>query len=184
VNLDEEDEWAAIQKFNALLHYEEQKQTAAREAERKRLLRKELDAQVEAKQVKKCKGKEEDAAYNVVLTEHLKVLDSKEEDKKKQMAAKIQQEKDMRDAQLHKLEQSRKKEQRENLTSEKAMIKRFQQEIEHEKQVALDKKKQERDYYDRIMQENEKNKALAKLQKEKQRLEDIKAQEAYSRMLD
>ena len=48
----------------------------------------------------------------------------------------------------------------------------------------MDKKKQERDYYDRIMQENEKNKALAKLQKEKQRLEDIKAQEAYSRMLD
>lgn len=29
---EEEDEWAAIQKFNALLHYEEQKQKAAREA--------------------------------------------------------------------------------------------------------------------------------------------------------
>lgn len=27
-DLDEEDEWAAIQKFNALLHYEEQRQTA------------------------------------------------------------------------------------------------------------------------------------------------------------
>lgn len=39
VVLDEEDEWAAIQKFNAILHYEEQKQAAFRVAERKRLLR-------------------------------------------------------------------------------------------------------------------------------------------------
>lgn len=47
--LDEEDEWAAIQKFNALLHFEEQKQTAAREAERKRLLKIELETQQQAK---------------------------------------------------------------------------------------------------------------------------------------
>lgn len=39
----------------------------------------------------------------------------------------------------------------------------------------IDKKKQERDYFDKIMQENEKNKALARVQKEKERLEDIKA---------
>ena len=38
-DLDEEDEWAAIQKFNALLHYEEQKQSAIRVAERKRLMK-------------------------------------------------------------------------------------------------------------------------------------------------
>lgn len=43
--LEEEDEWTAIQKFNALLHFEEQKQMAAREAERKRLMKIELDQQ-------------------------------------------------------------------------------------------------------------------------------------------
>jgi hypothetical protein len=37
-DLEEEDEWTAIQKFNALLHFEEQKQSQAREAERKRLM--------------------------------------------------------------------------------------------------------------------------------------------------
>lgn len=45
----EEDQWAAIQKFNQLLHFEEQKQALMREAERRRLIRKELDLQVEAK---------------------------------------------------------------------------------------------------------------------------------------
>jgi len=41
-SLDEEDEWTAIQKFNALLHYEEQKQSAMRAAERKRLMKEQL----------------------------------------------------------------------------------------------------------------------------------------------
>ena len=39
----EDDEWTAIQKFNQLLHYEEQKQAMLREQERKRLIRQELD---------------------------------------------------------------------------------------------------------------------------------------------
>lgn len=48
-DLEEEDEWTAIQKFNAVLHFEEQKQSAAREAERKRLMKKELDQQADVK---------------------------------------------------------------------------------------------------------------------------------------
>lgn len=42
-NLNEEDEWTAIQNFNTILHYEEQKQMLLREQERKRLIRQELD---------------------------------------------------------------------------------------------------------------------------------------------
>jgi hypothetical protein len=34
----EEDEWTAIQKFNQLLHYEEQKQAMLREQERRRMM--------------------------------------------------------------------------------------------------------------------------------------------------
>jgi hypothetical protein len=41
--INENDEWQAIQKFNTLLYYEEQKQIQAREAERKRLLKAELE---------------------------------------------------------------------------------------------------------------------------------------------
>lgn len=37
--LDENDEWTAIQKFNTLLHYEEQKQALMRDRERKRLIK-------------------------------------------------------------------------------------------------------------------------------------------------
>ena len=39
----ENDEWTAIQKFNTLLHFEEQKQAMMREEERKKLIREQLD---------------------------------------------------------------------------------------------------------------------------------------------
>mmetsp|Transcript_14711 Transcript_14711/g.17023 ORF Transcript_14711/g.17023 Transcript_14711/m.17023 type:complete len:214 (+) Transcript_14711:44-685(+) len=48
-NMNEEDEWQAIQNFNVMLHYEEQKQAALREQERKRLIKEELDRQVREK---------------------------------------------------------------------------------------------------------------------------------------
>jgi len=48
-NMNEEDEWQAIQNFNVMLHYEEQKQAMLREQERKRLIREELDRQIKDK---------------------------------------------------------------------------------------------------------------------------------------
>jgi len=51
--LDEDDEWTAIQKFNTLLHYEEQKQTMLRDKERKRLIKQELDKQLQEKNSRK-----------------------------------------------------------------------------------------------------------------------------------
>ena len=50
--LDEDDEWTAIMKFNTLLHYEEQKQALLRDKERKRLIRGELDNQLKEKKVR------------------------------------------------------------------------------------------------------------------------------------
>ena len=64
-DVEEEDEWTAIQKFNALLHYEEQKQAFIREAERRRLLVIELDRQRMEKLEKQRKLKEEDRMYDM-----------------------------------------------------------------------------------------------------------------------
>jgi soluble P-type ATPase len=53
--IDEDDEWTAIQKFNTLLHYEEQKQSILRDKERKRLIREELEKQLHEKNHRKSK---------------------------------------------------------------------------------------------------------------------------------
>lgn len=59
--LAEEDEWTAIQKFNTLLHYEEQRQAMLREQERRRLIRQELDKQMGEKKSREQEEKNERA---------------------------------------------------------------------------------------------------------------------------
>ena len=61
--LDEDDEWNAIMKFNTLLHYEEQKQSLLRDKERKRLIREELDNQMKEKKVRISNDMKEDRMY-------------------------------------------------------------------------------------------------------------------------
>ena len=64
--LAEEDEWTAIQKFNTLLHYEEQKQAMLREQERRRLIRAELDKQMQEKKERGARELEEQRMYEAL----------------------------------------------------------------------------------------------------------------------
>ena len=64
--LAEEDEWTAIQKFNTLLHYEEQKQLIMREQERRRLIRGELDRQLDEKKTREAAESDEKRMYEAL----------------------------------------------------------------------------------------------------------------------
>lgn len=57
-------------------------------------------------------------------------------------------------------------------------------EMDNEKKIHTEKKRQEKEYYSRMIEENVKNQELARQLKEKQRLEDVAAQKAYARKLD
>ena len=98
--INEEDEWFAIQKFNTLLHYEEQKQALIREKERKRLIKEELDRQINDKQAQKAAYHEECMQYDKMQEEHVALLGARETAKLKEYQAKVQAEKESRDRQL------------------------------------------------------------------------------------
>jgi hypothetical protein len=134
-NVDEDDEWTAILKFNALLHYEEQKQAALRESQRKRLLRQELDLQMRQKEAKKRAMQEEDRLYHQAQQAHLRLLEEQEQAKEQQKREKIRSEKDLRDNQLRDTESRRKKEAREALDQDMAMLRRLEAEMEQERNV-------------------------------------------------
>ena len=87
--LQEEDEWTAIQKFNTLLHYEEQKQAMAREQERRRLIKQELDRQVAEKEKREKNEKEERRLYEQLQNEHVKLLGQREAEKAQAIREKI-----------------------------------------------------------------------------------------------
>ena len=131
----EDDEWTAIMKFNAVLHYEEQKQAAAREKERKRLLVIELDQQKRAKEEKAEKLKQEDMAYFQAEQQHLKLMEQKEVEKQRQRSEKIKAEKISRDEQLKKTQHKRRKDARENLEYDQNTIQRLMSEMDNEKKM-------------------------------------------------
>ena len=79
--LAEEDEWTAIQKFNTLLHYEEQKQAMMREQERRRLIRTELDKQMNEKKQRENDEMSERRRYEALQDEHVKLLGQRESEK-------------------------------------------------------------------------------------------------------
>lgn len=103
----EEDEWTAIQKFNQLLHYEEQKQAMLREQERKRLMRQELDKQMQEKASRKKADQEEEETYVKLQQEHVKLLGMREQERRDLARVKTAQEKESRDRQL--MEEKRKR---------------------------------------------------------------------------
>ena len=56
--------------------------------------------------------------------------------------------------------------------------------MDAERNMLHEKRRQEREYLQKMLHENEKQKAKALQEREKERQEDIKAQQEYSRMLE
>ena len=182
--IDENDEWTAIQKFNTLLHYEEQKQQAMRDRERKRLIKEELDKQLKEKMSRKNAEVSEARMYEQLQDQHVKLLDEKEVEKTAEQKKKILQEKASRDKQLQEEKQRRRVEEKETYKHEVTLVQRLQDEMEAERRLQQEKRKQEKDYLQKMLTENEKHKSKALAERERERLEDVRAQEEYARMLD
>jgi len=123
--LDENDEWTAIQKFNTLLHYEEQKQALLRDKERKRLIKEELDKQLKEKNSRKKAEVEERRLYENLQEQHVKLLEEKEVEKAAELKNRIIQEKLSRDKQLLEEKVRRKVERKETYKAEVAFVNRL-----------------------------------------------------------
>ena len=64
------------------------------------------------------------------------------------------------------------------------ILNRLQVEKEQERQLMVEKREQEKAYLMKMMQENEVAKRKQLNDQEKERIDDVKAQEAYSKMLE
>ena len=77
----------------------------------------------------------------------------------------------------------KKRQEREEFEQELAIVNRLKDEMTQERMIQLEKKKQEREYLQLMLAENEKHKHMQQKEKEREKLEDVAAQEAYTRML-
>jgi Fe-S cluster biosynthesis and repair protein YggX len=136
----EEDEWTAIQKFNQLLHYEEQKQSMMREQERRRLMRQELDKQLIEKANRKQQDREEEDVYVKLQQEHVKLLGMRETEKRDMARIKTQQEKESRDRQLMEEKRKRRVDEKTAFKAEIDLVDRLKKEMEAERYLQAEKR--------------------------------------------
>jgi len=66
-------------------------------------------------------------------------------------------EKNSRDLQLKKTQHQRRKEDRENLAGEKKFVQKHLDDLENERLINLEKKRQEKEYFSKMMEENTRN---------------------------
>jgi hypothetical protein len=66
-------------------------------------------------------------------------------------------EKNSRDLQLKKSQHQRRKDARENLTGEKKFVQKHLDDQENERLINLEKKRQEKEYFGKMMEENTQN---------------------------
>ncbi|CDW85300.1 UNKNOWN [Stylonychia lemnae] len=90
----------------------------------------------------------------------------------------------IRDKQMNEEHRRKKLEQKEQFRQEVELVNRLHQEMDQERQMIYEKRKQERDYLQKMLIENEKNQKKLKQLREQEKLEDISAQKEYSRMLE
>jgi hypothetical protein len=112
--------------------------------------------------------------YENLQDQHVRLLEEKEIEKAAALKARIMQEKVSRDKQLVDEKQKRRHEQKQQHGQEVALVKRLQEEMDAERRLQQEKRRQEKEYLQKMLVENEKHKAKALAERERERLEDVR----------
>ena len=173
------DEWMAMANYNKKMFEKQLKEEKEKDAEIKRRTKEDLDNQVKQKLKREYEEVLKEKESDKIFQEHLKHIDELEKEKQEALRKQILREKKNRDAQI-KDEYTRKRiEQLKQRKFERNLIKNIKEEMEKEKQAAIQKKIKENEALKKVIRENElyKEKQKELLQKEKE--EDI---ESYKEM--
>ena len=164
------DEWQALAKYNKKLYEQHLKEEKEKDAEIKKRTKEDLDNQIKQKlklmQEEKIKEQEGDRIFK----EHLKRIDELEKEKQEALKKQIMREKNNRDSQIRDEYVRKRIDQLKQRKFERNLINNIQEEIEKEKQAAIQKRIKENEALKKVIHENEINKEKQKelLQKEKE----------------
>ena len=164
------DEWQALAKYNKKVYEQHLKEEKEKDAEIKKRTKEDLDNQIKQKlklmQEEKIKEQEGDRIFK----EHLKRIDELEKEKQEALKKQIMREKNNRDSQIRDEYVRKRIDQLKQRKFERNLINNIQEEIEKEKQAAIQKRIKENEALKKVIHENEINKEKQKelLQKEKE----------------
>ena len=163
--------------YNKKLFEQEKIINRIKDKEVQKRTRNDLDNQVKQKLKKMYEEKLKEQEYDAIMNKHLQKLNELEEKKKLEIKKRILKEKESRDKQL-KDEYIRKRiEVLKNKKYERELVKTLQEEIEREKQLAIEKKLAEKAALQKTLKDNEIHKQKLAEEARKEREDDIKIME-------
>ena len=183
-HLREENEWAAIMNYNNYLFKKEEKlkQFKAKEAQNK--FKRDLDLQIKEREQLKVVEKLKDDAYFENVKIQMKMAEEKEREKLEEYKRKIAYEKETRDRQMKEVKAKRKYETKQEKALDDFLIKRLKEELQMEKEFTQMKKDTQYKIMKKILENEETKKQQALEDQEKERLDNIKLQEAYYNLIE
>ena len=183
-HLREENEWAAIMNYNNFLFKKEEKlkQMKAKEAQIK--FKRDLDSQLREKVQMKHLEKNKDDAYFENVKIQMKIAEEKEREKVEEYKKKITYEKETRDRQMKEVNAKRKYEAKQEKALDTFLIRRLKEELQMEKEFTQMKKDTQFTIMKKILEKEEDKKRRGLEDQEKERLDNIKLQEAYYNLIE
>ncbi|OMJ85367.1 hypothetical protein SteCoe_13340 [Stentor coeruleus] len=181
---DNEDEWAAILEYDTMMFHEEEKSRLRREIENKMKLKRELDRQLNDKNRKKLSEEEEERLYDEAQKRNIEMMELKEKERDLMYREKVMQEKLLRDKQLGEEKRRKRLDERQQRELDEKLVMRLQEELKADQVAFEEKRRDERIYMLKMMEENEENKKRQMEIKEFERQNDVKSMEDYAKMLD
>eukprot|EP00828_Plagiopyla_frontata_P045177 TRINITY_DN764_c0_g1_i11.p1 TRINITY_DN764_c0_g1~~TRINITY_DN764_c0_g1_i11.p1 ORF type:complete len:503 (-),score=92.71 TRINITY_DN764_c0_g1_i11:67-1575(-) len=181
---DEDDEWAAILRFDQELYKKEKELEQQREYEQKRKIKNELDKQLHEKHQIKQMDNEEQDEYNKMQEKMLEIYDQREREKEQERQRKIMHEKQSRDRQLQDEIRRKKDERKREKEIDDLLVQRIKEELTMEQELIRERKKEEREHLQKVLKESEENKFRQEEENKQERLADIRAQNEYIRLVE
>ncbi|OMJ73298.1 hypothetical protein SteCoe_28050 [Stentor coeruleus] len=181
---DNEDEWAAILEYDTMMFHEEEKARLRREIENKMKLKRELDRQLNDKNRKILSEQEEEKLYDEAQKRNIEMMELKEKERELMYREKVMQEKLLRDKQLTEEKRRKRLDNKQQRDLDEKLVMRLQDELKADQIAFEEKRRDERAYMLKMMEENEENKKRQMEIKEQERQNDIKSMEDYAKMLD
>jgi len=180
----EQDEWNAIVNYNRKLYEEEKKNNKLKDLEIRKRIREDLDNQIRQKLKRNYEEVQKNREYDNIVMQHCDFLEDLEKKRIQENKDRVMREKANRDKQLQDEKFRKRVEVLKEKKYDKEYVKNIQNELEKEKQQQLKKRLEERELMFDTIKENELNKKRALENKERERLDDIKATEEYAKVLD
>ncbi len=175
------DEWFAMAKYNKKMYEKQLKEEREKDAEIKRRTKEDLDNQIKQKLKREYEEVLKEKEGDKIFQEHLKHIDELEKEKQEAFKKQMLREKKNRDAQI-KDEYTRKRiEFLKQRKYERNLMKTIQNEMEKEKQEAIQKKLKENEALKRVIKENEINKEKQRELLKKEKEEDIQSYKEMER---